>query len=329
MIRPPVAANGCPAASEEPLTLSLERSTAPNGRRVRACACRTPRSSQAASVVSTVAGERLVDLEEVKVLQGEAVAREHARHRERGRHEQALVPVHEVHGCCLEVDEVGEHRQVVGARAQSSLPSSTVEAPSVSGVELPAVIVAASPGLAEGRLEACELLDRRVGAQVGVAADARANGVTRSSKNPRSYAAARFWWLASASSSCASRLMSHAWWSVPGGRPSTGRCAARRCPVRRARGAGADLARWPRAWPRRCGRGRGPAACERSPSQTAIGASEVVSTPPPMADSSWPSLILLARRADALHARRAGLCTSYAGVSADSADPEHGTHASG
>ena len=55
--------------------------------------------------------------------------------------------------------------------AHSSDASSTTDAPSVSGVELPAVIVAASPA-PEDRLQLGELLHRRVGAQVLVALDA-------------------------------------------------------------------------------------------------------------------------------------------------------------
>ena len=55
--RPPVAAYGCPAANEDPLTLSRLRSTLPNG------ASRPSRSrqkvglSQAASVARTVAAK--------------------------------------------------------------------------------------------------------------------------------------------------------------------------------------------------------------------------------------------------------------------------------
>ena len=85
-----------------------------------------------------------MDLVEVEVLEADAGLGEHARHRVGGRHEQALVAADVVDRCGLGVGEVREHRQAV-LRAHSSLASSTVEAPSESGVELPAVIVPSSP----------------------------------------------------------------------------------------------------------------------------------------------------------------------------------------
>ena len=71
-IRPPVAANGWPAASEPPLTLSLSRSIAPSG------ASRPSRSLAEHRVLPRLQraehlrGERLVDLVEVEVLQRRA-----------------------------------------------------------------------------------------------------------------------------------------------------------------------------------------------------------------------------------------------------------------
>src|SRR4051794_39850226 len=53
-IRPPVAANGCPAASEEPLTLSLDRSIAPSGASRPSFPLQNAGSSQAFIVASTV-----------------------------------------------------------------------------------------------------------------------------------------------------------------------------------------------------------------------------------------------------------------------------------
>ena len=53
MIRPPVAANGWPAASEEPLTFSLERSIAPSGASRPRRSLQKTGSSHAFSVEST------------------------------------------------------------------------------------------------------------------------------------------------------------------------------------------------------------------------------------------------------------------------------------
>ena len=56
-MRPPVAANGWPAASDEPLTLSLVRSMAPSGASRPSRSRQNSSSSQAASVESTVAAK--------------------------------------------------------------------------------------------------------------------------------------------------------------------------------------------------------------------------------------------------------------------------------
>src|SRR3712207_1680339 len=53
-IRPPVAAKGWPAASDEPLTLSLDRSMAPKGASRPSRSLQNAESSQAFSVASTV-----------------------------------------------------------------------------------------------------------------------------------------------------------------------------------------------------------------------------------------------------------------------------------
>ena len=68
-MRPPVAANGWPAASEPPLTLSLARSIEPSGSSRPSRSCEKTGSSQAASVREHLRGERLVDLVEVEVLE--------------------------------------------------------------------------------------------------------------------------------------------------------------------------------------------------------------------------------------------------------------------
>ena len=56
-IRPPVAANGWPAASEPPLTLSLARSIEPSGSSRPSRSVQKTGSSQAFSVQSTCAAK--------------------------------------------------------------------------------------------------------------------------------------------------------------------------------------------------------------------------------------------------------------------------------
>ena len=51
-IRPPVAANGCPAASDEPLTFSFERSIEPSAASRPSLPLQYASSSQAFSVAS-------------------------------------------------------------------------------------------------------------------------------------------------------------------------------------------------------------------------------------------------------------------------------------
>ena len=59
----------------------------------------------------------------------------------------------------------------------------------------------------------------------------------------------------------------------------------------------------------------------RAPSESETGASEIESTPPPMAESSWPSRILLARVPRASMPVAQATWTSAAGVAAESAEP--------
>ena len=56
------------------------------------------------------AGEGLVDLEEVEVVEGPAVAGQQARGGVSRSHQQALVAVDEVDCGCLGIDDVGKHR---------------------------------------------------------------------------------------------------------------------------------------------------------------------------------------------------------------------------
>src|SRR5450631_286351 len=146
-------------------------------------------------------------------------------------------------------------------------------------------------------------------------------GVRRSSKKPRSYAAARLWWLAAASSSWDSRLTCHsdvvtAWCSpidIPvRGSEVCGICGTR-CPGRSP----------PSAFSRSSGVFARLAACRvwRSPSLTAMGASLALSTPPAIAESIWPSAILLATRIAASRPVPHACCTSKHGVRDDSRHP--------
>ena len=144
-IRPPVAANGCPAASEPPLTLSFARSIAPSGSSRPSFSRANTGSRHAFSVASTCAANASWISKRSKSADAEPVAVEHPRHRVGGRHQQPLALVHVVDGRGLRVDEVGQDRQPALAPPTPRDASSTAEAPSVNGVELPAVIVPFSP----------------------------------------------------------------------------------------------------------------------------------------------------------------------------------------
>ena len=159
-IRPPVAANGCPAASEEPSTLSLARSIVPEP-------VLLPRGERR----QHLRGERLVDLVEVEVLQRQAGLLEQPRHGVHGRHQQAVVAVDVVDGRRLHVRDVREHGQLA------------LGGPLVAGQQHDGRAVGQRRrvagghrrvlALAEDGLELGELLDARVRAQVLVALQAR------------------------------------------------------------------------------------------------------------------------------------------------------------
>ena len=91
MIRPPVAANGCAAASEEPLTLSFSRSIEPSGRVEAETLLAEHRVLPGRERRQHLRREGLVDLVEVEVLEGQAVAGQHPRDGVRRGHQQALV----------------------------------------------------------------------------------------------------------------------------------------------------------------------------------------------------------------------------------------------
>ena len=143
-IRVPVAANGWPTATLPPLTLSLLRSIEPIARsrpsRSRQNLLRLPRFQRR----ERLRGERFVDLVEVEVLEREVRFGEHRRHGVRGRHQQALPSRRSRRP--LRARASGTRRSAIRARcAQSSDASSTADAPSVSGVLLPAVSVPPGP----------------------------------------------------------------------------------------------------------------------------------------------------------------------------------------
>lgn len=112
-IRPPVAANGCPAASEEPLTLSRVRSMGPSAAS-RPSRCKQY-SSDSQRPADAPARPRRTPRESrrSRSLQGESVPREQARDRIRGRHQQSVGAVHVVHRGGLGVDEPGQRVQRV------------------------------------------------------------------------------------------------------------------------------------------------------------------------------------------------------------------------
>ena len=89
-MRAPVAANGWPKARLEPLTLSLARSMEPSGSSRPEMRLAVVRVLPGLQRRQHLRGERLVDLVEVEVLQLEPGALEHARDRDRRRHQQPL-----------------------------------------------------------------------------------------------------------------------------------------------------------------------------------------------------------------------------------------------
>ena len=91
-------------------------------------------------VAEHLGGESLVDLEERDLRETKPVAREQARDRAPGRHQDALALLAEIHGGHLPVDELGDRRHAEALDALAS-PTHTAAAPSVTGDELPAVSV--------------------------------------------------------------------------------------------------------------------------------------------------------------------------------------------
>ncbi len=147
------------------------------------------------------------------------------------------------------------------------------------------------------------------------------NGVIWSSRKPASYAAASRWCEAAASSSCSSRLTCHS-------RAVRAACSPIDRPVR-----GSPF--WGISRPMSVGRiapraARRPLVSRaaltfisflRSLSLIATGASEVVSVPPAIPTSIWPSAILLATWIAAWSPVAQACWMSAAGVSAESFEP--------
>ena len=172
-IRPPVAAKGWPAASEPPLTLSFSSSI--DAERLLAS---EPLAAEGLVLpglqrAEHLGREGLVDLVEVEVLQREAGAVEHARHRVGGRHQQALALVDVVDRRRLPVDEPGEHGQValLGPllAGQQHGRGAVAERRRVGGGHRP--VLAAEDGAELG-----QLLRRGVRTQVLVALEAEVGG---------------------------------------------------------------------------------------------------------------------------------------------------------
>ena len=106
-MRPPVAAHGWPTASELPFTFTRSQSIG---------SVRVPFQpvSHAATLAKDLAGERLVDLEQIHVAHSNLRTLEHARHGDGGCHEQSLARVK-----CGVLDRADEREWLaaVGSRA--------------------------------------------------------------------------------------------------------------------------------------------------------------------------------------------------------------------
>lgn len=125
-----------------------------------------------------------MDLEDVEVLEGQAVAGQQARDCVGRSHEQTLGTVDEVNCSGFGVDEASQGVKPCSL-AQSSLPSRTEEAPSVSGVEFPAVIVAGVLSFLPKTGESLAKDSAEESARMFVSRLTPRYGVERSSKNPR------------------------------------------------------------------------------------------------------------------------------------------------
>ncbi len=175
-MRAPVAANGWAAASDDPLTLSFDRSTEPSGASRPSFSLQNAGSLPSGQRREHLTGKGLVDLVEVEVLQRQAVALQHARDGVCRRHEQALGATDVVDGGNFVVDEVRLHlpAALLGflLGRQQHRRCTVGQRRRVAGRHRGFVAEA----LAEDRLELGERLDSGVGAQVGVLLDAAERG---------------------------------------------------------------------------------------------------------------------------------------------------------
>ncbi len=144
-IRPPVAAKGWPAASEPPLDVELVAVDRAERLVEAEPLLAEDRVLPGGERAEHLRRERLVDLVEVEVLKLQArCGRAFAAPRRRAP--SAGPPAADVvDRGGLGVDEAGQRGRARARSPHSSVPSSTAEAPSLSGVELPAVIVPSSP----------------------------------------------------------------------------------------------------------------------------------------------------------------------------------------
>ena len=202
--------------------------------------------------------------------------------------------MHVVDGGRLGGTEEGQRLVRPRSSAHSSEASSTVDAPSVSGVELPAVMVAASP-LPKTGLRVASFSTEESGPQVLVAlepAERRDQVVEEPARRtPRRGAGAKRRRARPARLATDPPLQRR---SARRARPSTAACAARRSAGCRGRCRRGGSARAPSACPRVSRALLTLTSFLRSLSLIATGASEVVSVPPATPTSIWPSAILLA-----------------------------------
>ena len=170
-------------------------------------------------------GERLVDLVEVEVLQGQPLALEHPRDGVGGGHQQPLAAVHVVHRGSLVRRQVGQRLVAVllgpRLRREQHHRGAVGERRGVAGGHRGGL------ALAEDRLEPAESFSTEESGRRFWSRSSPRNGVTWSSRNP-AYAAARCWCDAAAARPAPRGRSATRGRSARRGPPSTGRCAARR-----------------------------------------------------------------------------------------------------
>ena len=184
-MRAPVAANGWPAASDEPLGLIFAGIDAAQ-RRVQAEAglavvLALPRAQRA----QHLRGEGFVDLVEVEVLQRQAVALEHLRHRDGRRHQQAFA-VDEIDRGDLRVAQVAQHFVAVLRAPIRRWPAGRRRRRRSAGWSCRRSACRCPEVLSNAGFSVASFSSVRVRAQDVVARRRRGSCTTRSSKKPRS-----------------------------------------------------------------------------------------------------------------------------------------------